>query len=79
MTVGELINWLSEFNEDAEVVIGMQQRYGSDFAMEVDEVSEEEVSSFWGDDEDNPQCVVITEGSQIGTVCYKRSDDDYEY
>lgn len=69
MTVKELINWLEDFNEDAEVVIGMQQRYGTDFAMEVEEVSEEKVNLFYGNDDSD--YVVITEGEQIGSVCYE--------
>ena len=69
MTVRELINWLEEFNEDAEVVIGMPQTYGTDFAIEIDDVSEEKVNLFYGDSED--KFVVITEGSQIGSVNYE--------
>lgn len=69
MTVRELINWLEDFDEDAEVVIGMQQTYGTDFAMEIRNVSEENVNLFYGDSED--KFVVITEGSQIGSVDYE--------
>lgn len=69
MTVRELINWLEEFDEDAEVVIGMQQTYGTDFAMEIKNVSEENINLFYGDSED--KFVVITEGSQIGSVDYE--------
>lgn len=71
MTVKELINWLNDFDEDAEVVIGMRQRYGSDFAMDIVNISEELVN-FW---KEKTTCVVITEGSQVGSVCY----DDYGY
>ena len=69
MTVRELINWLEDFDEDAEVIIGMQQTYGTDFAMEIENVSEENVNLFYGDSED--KFVVITEGSQIGSVDYE--------
>lgn len=69
MTVKELINWLEDFDEDAEVIIGMQQTYGTDFAMEIENVSEENVNLFYGDSED--KFVVITEGSQIGSVDYE--------
>jgi len=69
MTVRELISWLEDFDEDAEVVIGMQQTYGTDFAMEIENVSEENVNLFYGDSED--KFVVITEGSQIGSVDYE--------
>lgn len=75
MTVKELINWLEDFNEDAEVVIGMHQRYGTDFAMEIEEVSEEKLNLFYGNDDSD--YVVITEGEQIGSVCYE--DDDWDY
>lgn len=72
MTVRELINWLEDFNEDAEVVIGMHQRYGTDFAMAIGEVSTEKINMFYGDDEDDDsRYVVITEGNQIGSVSYK--------
>lgn len=69
MTVRELVNWLEEFDEDAEVVIGMQQTYGTDFAMEIEDVSNENVNLFYEDSED--KFVVITEGSQIGSVSYR--------
>jgi len=69
MTVRELINWLEDFDEDAKVIIGMQQTYGTDFAMEIENVSEENVNLFYGDSED--KFVVITEGSQIGSVDYE--------
>ena len=72
MTVKELINWLSDFDEDKEVVIGMVQHFGSDFAMEIDGVSEEHIN-YWEDGEEET-CIVITEGPQIGSVCYL---DDY--
>ena len=72
MTVKELINWLEDFNEDAEVVIGMHQRYGTDFAMAIGEVSTEKINMFYGDDEDDDsRYVVITEGNQIGSVSYR--------
>lgn len=69
MTVRELINWLEDFDEDAKVIIGMLQTYGTDFAMEIENVSEENVNLFYGDSED--KFVVITEGSQIGSVDYE--------
>lgn len=75
MTVKEFINWLEDFDEDTEVVIGMQQRYGSDFAMEIGNISEEKVN-LWDEDNEN-SCIVITEGNQIGSVGYE--DDDWDY
>lgn len=72
MTVKELINWLEDFNEDAEVVIGMHQKYGTDFAMDIDKVSTEKINMFYSDDEDDDsRYVVITEGNQIGSVSYR--------
>lgn len=75
MTVGELIHRLKEFDPDSEVVIGMVQTYGTDFAMEISNVSYENVE-VW-DNEDAP-CVVITEGSQIGSVAYEDKGNDEE-
>lgn len=69
MTVGELINWLKDFDEDMEVVIGMRQRYGSDFAIEIVDVSKNKVSPFYGDEVDG--VVVIEEGGQVGTIEWK--------
>ena len=76
MTVKELIKWLSEFDEDAEVVIGMQQTYGTDFAMEIEYVSEEKVDS-WDINDSDVTCVVITEGRQIGGVAYDDESEDW--
>lgn len=77
MTVKELIEMLSEFDPDAEVVIGMVQRYGSDFAMEIANISYKNVDN-WVSTDPSP-CVVITEGAQIGSVCYGDDDDEYDY
>ena len=76
VTVRELINWLSDLDEDAEVVIGMRQRYGTDFAMDIQCISTETVD-VWGEDEESTK-VVITEGNQIGGVCYDSEEDEYE-
>ena len=85
MTVAELIEILEGFDPDMEIVIGMKQRYGTDFAMEIIDVSVNKVdvwdaySSVYDEDE-YPECVVITEGPQIGGVCYEHddnNDDDY--
>ena len=73
MTVGELIRELENFDEDMEVRIGMIQRYGSNWAMNIDyNVEEHKISAFYGDDY---RAVVITESGQCGTVNYY---DDYE-
>jgi hypothetical protein len=73
MTVRELIDMLENFDDDMEVCIGMIQRYGSNFAMDIiDDIAEHKINSFYGEDE---RAVVLTEGSQIGTVNY---DDEEE-
>lgn len=72
MTVRDLIDMLEEFDEDMEVRIGMIQKYGSNFAMNIiDEIAEHNIRSFYGEDF---TAVVITEGNQIGVVEY-----DYEF
>ena len=72
MTVRELINQLEGFNDDMEVVIGMQQTYGSNFAMEINGcVDEYNVIAFR--DEDS-RAVVITQGSQMGVVDYEEDE-----
>lgn len=73
MTVRELLEMLEEFDEEMEIVIGMQQKYGSDFAMEIfNDVEEHKVRAFYGKDF---KAVVITEGEQLGVVDY---DDKYK-
>lgn len=68
MTVRELIDQLEGFDGDMEVVIGMQQTYGSNFAMEIEScVDEYDVTAFGDED---CRAVVITEGNQIGIVDY---------
>lgn len=67
MTVRDLIDELENFDEDMEVRIGMIQNYGSNFAMNISEVDEYKVKAWYGEDFN---AVVITEGSQIGTVEY---------
>lgn len=73
MTVRDLIEMLEGFDEDMEVRIGMIQRYGSNFAMNIcEDVEEHTIRSFYGKDF---KAVVLTEGNQIGTVDY---DDEEE-
>ena len=67
MTVRELINILKNFDDDMEVRIGIQQTYGTDFAMNIREVEEYTVNAFY---EEDYKAVVITEGSQCGAVDY---------
>lgn len=70
MTVRQLIRELEYFDGDMEVRIGMKQRYGTDFAMRIEDVEERNVRAYYGDDY---EAVVITEGEQCGAVDY---DDD---
>lgn len=72
MTVRELINQLEGFNDDMEVVIGMQQTYGSNFAMEIEGCVDEYNVTAFGDED--CRAVVITEGGQIGTVAYSEDE-----
>ena len=74
MTVRELINWLKDYSDDAEVVIGCCQSFGSNFIYDVEDIFKSEVSIFYNefddDDEDNeshPQKVILLESSQLGT------------
>lgn len=76
MTVRDLIDMLEEFDEDMEVCIGMIQRYGSNFAMNIcEDVEEHTINAFYYDDY---KAVVITEGNQIGTVDYNDDDEEEE-
>lgn len=74
MTVRELIDMLKSFDDDMEVVIGMQQNYGTDFAMEIRDVEEYDISAFYGEDY---KAVVITEGGQCGSVDYDGEHEDW--
>ena len=74
MTVRDLIEALEEFDDNMEVVIGMKQTYGSDFAMDIEyDVDEYRINAFYGDDS---RAVVITESTQCGTVDYDGEDED---
>ena len=75
MKVWELKDMLDDFDEDDEIVIGMYQRYGSNFAMEIDEVNDYGINYFYGEDKEH--VVVLTQGNQIGTVDYSNSDYCY--
>lgn len=68
-----MIEILKTYDGDMKVKIGMRQNYGSDFAMDVDcDIAEHNIRAFCGNDY---KAVVITEGSQCGTVDY---GDEYE-
>ena len=76
MTVRDLIEMLEGFDGDMEVLIGMQQSYGSDFAMDIAyDIEEHKINAFYGDDY---RAVVLTEGSQLGTVRYNDDEDEEE-
>lgn len=76
MTVRDLIDMLENFDDDMEVRIGMQQNYGTDFAMEVEyDIEEYSINSFYGSDY---KAVVITEGGQCGSVDYDGNNDDWD-
>lgn len=74
MTVRQLIEELENFDDDMEVRIGMQQNYGTDFAMSIRDVEEYDINSFYGADY---KAVVITEGGQCGAVDYDGEHDDW--
>lgn len=74
MTVRELIDMLEDFDDDMEVRIGMQQTYGTDFAMSIIDVEEYTINAFYGEDY---KAVVITEGGQCGAVDYDGEHDDW--
>lgn len=69
MTVGELKNILEDYDEDLPVCIGMIQNYGSNFAIELDDVDKFTVDD-WEYGEEKK--VVLTQGSQIGIVNYRK-------
>lgn len=76
LTVGEMINWLKDFDEDAQILIGMEQRYGSDFAYTIGAVDEHPLNDWDNpvEKEERERVVVITLGSQIGTIDYDESE-----
>jgi hypothetical protein len=77
MKVKDLIEILETYDENAEVIIGMRQRYGTDFAKSIEyDIAERKIRAFYGADF---KAVVITEGSQIGAVVYNDDDDDDDW
>ena len=79
MTVREMINALEEVvrdygeeYEDKEVVIAEYQNYGSDWAYNVNDIDAGTYSDFdkdnYDEDNDEPNCVRIVLGRQIGTM-----------
>lgn len=75
MTVRELIEKLECFDGNMQVRIGMEQRYGSNFAMHiVTDIDEFNIESFYGNDY---RAVVLTEGSQCGIVDYYEDGEEF--
>ena len=69
MTVGGLKAALEDYDDDLPVCIGMIQTFGSNFATELDDVDVFEVDD-WEYGEEKK--VVLTQGSQIGIVNYRK-------
>lgn len=67
MTVGELKEKLDQYDNNMEVVIGMIQNHGLNFASQILIVEPHLIKVFVGD---AMRAVVITEGSRIGSVNY---------
>lgn len=74
MTVRELIEELENYDDDQEVIIGMQQNYGSDFAYTIPSggVAELPVTDW---DRDKSDMVVLMMGRQFGIVDFDGEDD----
>ena len=72
ITVGELKSILEDYDEDLPVCIGMIRPYGSNFATELDDVDDFTVDD-WEYGEEKK--VVLTQGSQIGIVNYRKEVD----
>lgn len=77
MTIREMINALEQLVEDCgddtmKIVIAEYQNYGSDWAYNVDDIDTGIYSDFDGinynKDDDEPNCVRIILGRQIGTM-----------
>ena len=84
MTVREMIDALEalvedygEEYEDKEVVIAEYQTYGSDFANSVSDIDVGTYTDWdnmnYDEDDDEPNCIKIVLGRQIGTM----QDDEY--
>lgn len=73
MTVGELKELLEDFDDEMEVRIGMVQRYGTDFVYDINEVEENGVEAFYGDDY---KAVMIMMGSQLGAINFNNDCED---
>ena len=72
MKVKDLKAYLDMFDDDQDVVIGIRQTYGSNFAIRIDDINENTVDYWWNDGKD--KAVVITEGDQIGCVEYEEEE-----
>lgn len=75
MKVKTLINWLQDYDEDTEVMIGMYQRYGSDFAYNIDQIEDDKgFRSFYGEDKED--VIFLIEGEQVGAIADKEDLED---
>ena len=76
MTIGELINELEQYDRNADVILGLQQRYGTDLAYEIRSVRIQHWLGNWYGEENE---VTINIGEQIGTIDYNYvEDEDWE-
>lgn len=69
MMVGELINILKQYNPYLPVCIGEIQSFRSNFAIEIDNIDVFKVDDweYWEEHK-----VVLTQGSKIGTINYRK-------
>lgn len=79
MRIDKVINQLESlrntYGNNIDVKLGMRQKYGTDFAMELAEIDVHKIKAFYGNDF---KAIVITEGGQIGAVDYFDDDDEWE-
>ena len=67
MTVKELINELKKFDGDTVIKIGTRQQFGSNFAIDIKNIEELNINSFYGKNY-KYKAVVIIEDMQCGTI-----------
>ena len=84
MTVKELIDKLSSYDPNTEVMIGKYQRYGSDFAYEIKRIESDMMfsSSGFRDNIQKGDVIFLLEGSQEGTMAEPEDeweDEEFDY